>query len=924
MARRRRATQAEIDAFLEDMAREFGVLPEDDSSDSAIDWKPRKENKPQRMAYDCEADRLFYGGAAGGGKGGICHSIQWAIDNLDSFTVDDYQDIMSQIPDAVRDMDSKVLMWNGQWKSFAEIAAGDRIMNPDGQAQSVLQVFDRGQQQSYRVTFEDGTFVDCDADHLWSVWKARTNTRRKTCSGRKVVENSSTPVGWNINYIQRVMVRDTRWVLEEVGKGARLIIPISAELNFTQLHRGRADRAYLYGALLGDGSIQTHRFGGSGIRLSSADEWVIERCTSVLEKWFRYDYEGKAASVVIRDLWVDQWARNSGLIGTHSHTKFLPDGYLKESLCFRWALAQGLFDTDGYAAKSSNEVSYCTVSPALAEGVANLVRSLGFMAKIREKQGICYSKGFAKDGRIAYIVSVEGNGRWKLFSLPRKIEMAKATEPKIWVGKTIVRVEPIGKIYSRCIKVSNPNGLYITDGYNVTHNSDLLLGLAFTAHHDSIIFRREYPQLKALIKRSKEIAAGQGRYNNTEKVWTGLPGSKTIEFGAVQYEDDKEKYQGRPHDLVGFDELTHFTRTQFDFLTGWNRSTRPGQRCRIVATGNPPTTPEGQWVIEYWAPWLDNDHPLYPYPPGELLWFITVSEEDRIVEGPEPVEIDGEIYRPHSRTFIPASLQDNPDLAGTNYASVLQAMPEPLRSQMLYGSFDITPEDDPWQVIPTAWVEAAMNRQPLEDLGLSALGVDVARGGRDETIIAPKYGDTYKELVTFPGQSTPDGSMVAAQVVQHYQQNAHVFIDVVGVGGSVYDALSGSYPGFIHAVGGGEAAQDAYGQRYTDGSGQLEFKNLRSWMIWRFRELLNPKTSKVVLPADSKLRADLCAPRWKLTPPISGSTAKGRIQVESKDDIKKRIGRSPDRGDAVIYASLPPEHYRQITGNISTGVPAIW
>lgn len=443
--------------------------------------------------------------------------------------------------------------------------------------------------------------------------------------------------------------------------------------------------------------------------------------------------------------------------------------------------------------------------------------------------------------------------------------------------------------------------------------SDMLLGLAFTAHDKSIIFRREYPQLASIEDRAREIANGIGSYNSMAKRWSGLPDGRVIEFGAVQYEQSVEKYQGRPHDLIGFDELTHFTRKQFEFLTGWNRSTKQGQRCRIVATGNPPTSPEGQWVIDYWAPWLDKDHTLYPTPPGELLWYITVGGEDRIVDGPSPVEIDGEVHRPHSRTFIPARLTDNPDLAGTNYSSVLQAMPEPLRSQMLYGSFDITPEDDPWQVIPTAWVEAAMAREPLESVGLSALGVDVARGGKDQTIIAPRYGDRYGDLVVFPGHSTPDGSMVAAQVVEHYQDDADIFVDVVGVGSSVYDALSGSYP--THAVSGGEAAMDSDGKRYRDESGQLEFKNLRSWMIWRFRELLNPETSTICLPHDNRLKADLCSPRWKLTPPIAeaghnnAEKAKGRIQVESKDDIKKRLGRSPDRGDAVIYASLPPEHF---------------
>ena len=79
-------------------------------------------------------------------------------------------------------------------------------------------------------------------------------------------------------------------------------------------------------------------------------------------------------------------------------------------------------------------------------------------------------------------------------------------------------------------------------------------------------------------------------------------------------------------------------------------------------------------------------------------------------------------------------------------------------------------------------------------------------------------------------------------------------------------------------------------------SGVLRFRNMRAYMYWRFRESLDPKTGdNLALPPDPQLKADLCAAHWKLTP--------GGILIEDKDAIKKRIGRSPDDGDAVIYCS---------------------
>jgi hypothetical protein len=79
--------------------------------------------------------------------------------------------------------------------------------------------------------------------------------------------------------------------------------------------------------------------------------------------------------------------------------------------------------------------------------------------------------------------------------------------------------------------------------------------------------------------------------------------------------------------------------------------------------------------------------------------------------------------------------------------------------------------------------------------------------------------------------------------------------------------------------------------------GQLAFANKRAETWWKFREALDPDQpdgSAIALPPDPELRADLCAPTWKLT-------ARG-ILLESKDEIRKRLGRSPGKGDAVVMA----------------------
>jgi hypothetical protein len=296
-----------------------------------------------------------------------------------------------------------------------------------------------------------------------------------------------------------------------------------------------------------------------------------------------------------------------------------------------------------------------------------------------------------------------------------------------------------------------------------------LIGLALSCHQEAIIFRREYPQLKEIISKAKKVAGANGRYNAMEKILT-LNDGRTLELGAVQYEDSWEKFQGRPHDFIGIDEITHFTQSLYQNLTGWNRSTVEGQRCRVVCTGNPPVTPDGEWVKEYWGAWLKEDHPN-PAKPGEIRWYAMLNGLSTEVESGEPFEHINEngiveTITPRSRTFIPAKLSDNPYLEKTNYRSVLQSLPEPMRSRMLYGDFKLETEDDIYQVIPASWIDAAQKRwteEPPNGLKLMAIGCDPARGGRDETVLAKRFGDWYS-FESFPGKNTPDGLSVAQLV----------------------------------------------------------------------------------------------------------------------------------------------------------------
>ena len=100
--------------------------------------------------------------------------------------------------------------------------------------------------------------------------------------------------------------------------------------------------------------------------------------------------------------------------------------------------------------------------------------------------------------------------------------------------------------------------------------TDLILGAAITQHQDAIIFRTEYSQIKDLVKRSREILRGTGAsYNGTDKIWQGIPGNRTLEFGALKNDGDEDRYFGRPHDLICFDEIPKFKEEHYRIVWGW-------------------------------------------------------------------------------------------------------------------------------------------------------------------------------------------------------------------------------------------------------------------------------------------------------------------------------------------------------------------
>lgn len=253
--------------------------------------------------------------------------------------------------------------------------------------------------------------------------------------------------------------------------------------------------------------------------------------------------------------------------------------------------------------------------------------------------------------------------------------------------------------------------------------------------------------------------------------------------------------------------------------------------------------------------------------------------------------------------FLPATIADNPYATEAYKASLKHLPPEEYR-RFVEGEWDFV--DDPNQLIKSEWIWNARNIDPSD--GPNRLGCDVARYGDDYTSIARMKGNALVQLISIKHYDviTVGTSLLNEAGRREAPVNASdVRVDVVGLGAGTVDYCRKKGLWVTEIVAGAKPIE-----RPLNSPGSFfKYKNLRSQMWWEFREKLREgrfsfnirdKHGKE-LPLPEKLVGDLASVRYE----ISGDKV---IEVESKDDIKLRLGRSTDDGDAVVMAAfeVPP------------------
>lgn len=230
--------------------------------------------------------------------------------------------------------------------------------------------------------------------------------------------------------------------------------------------------------------------------------------------------------------------------------------------------------------------------------------------------------------------------------------------------------------------------------------------------------------------------------------------------------------------------------------------------------------------------------------------------------------------------------------------------PEDLFRRKVLGKFPKVADD---VLIPSQWVEAAQERwrlaQGREHVSDEQrfLGVDVAGMGRDSTCFCERKGKWVAPLKARNSGGQADHMAIAGEIAARRRRHPRmiVSIDTIGEGAGVYSrCVEIDDRRFIISCKYSEGAK-RFDRDLTDLTAQYRFVNMRAYLFWCVRDWLNPKNNTgAMLPPDCQLAEEAAEIRWSFR-------SDGRILIEPKEDIKKRLGRSPDKFDALANTFYP-------------------
>lgn len=755
-------------------------------------------------------------------------------------------------------------------KKIEDIEIGDIISDVKGGVAQVIDIPWEGVSEAYRVYFLDGGFTEVSKEHLWKYRRTKERSNKFRLG--------------------------TTEQLEEELKIYGLAVPLTEPVMFERFSAPCGIDPYVLGVLLGDGTFVLNQRGTIYLRICCPDIEIISRCRARVSGQINYvgdrgrDWNLSFCSKE------REAVRLLGLLGTKCNTKFIPERFKYGSVEERTEILRGLLDTDGSVSLTGG-VSFSTTSERLAQDVQFVVRSLGGNATIEIDES-SVGKTFVVDGRKArhnfpcYKLWIQHKNKADFFTLPRKkARVLPYNGGKGTPCRKITKITPIGKRKARCITTSSDDGLYLTDDFIVTHNSkSYSIGLLITT------WAIQYPGIKFFVGRKTlkslrqstlatllgkvfpAMGVSQDDYSmSLQAMELKFKNGSMIIFGELDYLPSDPTYSrlgSLEVDVAIIDEAGEISQMAKDAIRSrvgrGILTSKYGMPGKLVLASNPDV---GWLKTEYYDPFIKQGDPSF------AKWQIG---EVTLNEGRAD-----EIKLPAYRAFLKATVYDNPFLP-QSYIDNLKSLPRVLRRKLLDGDWNYADEDN-MLFRPGLLEKAIVYDLPKGEGFNKVIGVDVAASGGDRsvyTLIDNGVVTTQKvSSVTAnwdKNDQRPLFRLMADELIEFAQRNGftpkearNIAIEGNGIGQALITCIKerGWYATEYTAT--HKSRSENYYQLMLD---------MDSGTIKLYHEMYGL----------DELKKELAGHTYS----FNNQTP----EVCKKDEVKQKIGRSPDLADSIEIA----------------------
>lgn len=731
-------------------------------------------------------------------------------------------------------------------RKWGDLVAGEEVFAPDGTATRIVATHRRGILPMFTVTFDDGSSTRCCADHLWTV-RGRAERRHNSwvvLSTAQINERNQSNDGQRRRQF-------------EIPRHAAVRFP--RDERYRRIWRGVDLHPYVLGVWLGDG--------GKGTGRGSWRDAAIDAEVAALGYTLRRCPNGTAVTVygILDEL------RRLGVADLGSHERMIPASYKTLSVKHRKALLSGLMDTDGCIG-TDGSMEFDTTSRQLADDVVWLTRSLGGVAFVKAtiKKPWYYDTGRQRrSGRDCFRVSV--TLPFNPFHVPKKVERWHRPQSR-YLTRYVDRIEPSEPDEAMCIEVAHHSACYLANDFIVTHNTAVLAWCGWN-------FLTCYAEKGEHPKGAAVSITGENLDTN---LWPELA-----------------KWQGRSAFLSAAFTWTKTRIVANDHPETWFLSARSYPKSATAEEqGKTLSGLHSRYVLSL----IDESGAIPTTVLRAAEQALSNCAFGKIVQAGNPISLEGMLYA--AATTLAAQWHiikitgdpDDPnrspriDKAWAQRQIETYGRDNPWVMSYILGKF---PPSSLNSLLGPEDVQAAMIRELPADAynwAQTRLGVDVARYGDDRTVIFPRQG----KRAFLP------------KIMRHIRDSA-VSTDIATAVLAERERYGGRAPAVMDATGGWAAgASDVL--RASDHSNQpinvqfhaagldQRYKNRRAEMWFQMAEWVK---SGGWLPNIPELVAELSQPTYTFV--------NGKFQLEPKEQVKERLGRSPDLADALALTFGIPE-----------------